>query len=251
MQTLEKVRRVQSKQKETETTGGVSQVADCENYAAAVRKLDELSVQLKRHVDAKNVIEGRSSRYVEDARAYVRNSARIWDLTPQEVRVRAQMFVRTGQLPPEVDEPNRLAAAYRDPDARDVILQFDHERRAIEICKEAIELQRKTVAEQKRQAIAEVCRSLEPKWRSVAKRFAEEVLDFGAALEDLNGFHQALISNDAELPLGLKPQPFIPAGMLSEDLKTWMIAAIEAGLIDATDPRLRFLGNAASKAIAT
>jgi hypothetical protein len=251
MQTLEKVRRVQSKQKETETTGAVSQVADCENYAAAARKLDELSAELKRHIDARNVIEGRSTRYVEDARAYIRNSARIWDLTPQEVRVRAQMFIRTGQLPPEVDEPNRLAAAYRDPDARDVILQFDRERRAIEICKEAIELQRKTVAEQKRQAIAEVCRSLEPRWRSVAKGFAEAVLELGASLEDLNGFLQAAISNDAELPQQLMPRPFIPAGMLSEDLRIWMTAVIEAGLIDATDPRLRFLGNAASKAIAT
>jgi hypothetical protein len=59
-----------------------------------------------------------------------------------------------------------------------------------------------------------------------------------------------VISNDEELPQGLKPRLFIPAGMLSEDLKTWITAVIEAGLIDGADPRLRFLGDAASKAIA-
>jgi hypothetical protein len=60
-------------------------VKNDQEYAAATRKLDELAAQLKIATDKTGRMESLSSRYAEDARAYLRIQPRVWDLQPEHI----------------------------------------------------------------------------------------------------------------------------------------------------------------------
>jgi hypothetical protein len=241
--------RAKSKQNETEASLATGRLKNHEGYSAAVRRLDELSIELKAHIDQKERIKASMCREPQEAQIYTRNEPRVWD-NQDDVAVLAKTMVRTGKLPSGLDAQSKLISGLHEPDARPAALKFDFERRAIDVCEYAVMLHKKTVLAQKRQAIADICAALRPKYQPIARRVAEALLELGSALEEERAFSHQLMSEDAELAHGLRPRPFFPVGILSSpDLYAWISEAIAEGLIDPTDPRAHALG-AASKATA-
>jgi hypothetical protein len=250
MQLEQLQQRARAKAKETDAAVGVGRLDNHKGYSAAIRKLEELSSELEAHIDQREIIKARSCRDVPEARGYIRNAMRMWNLTSEEIAMIARERIRTGKLPEDLNDPCEFIDNVKDPDARPVILKFDFERRAVEVLKVAVNIQRKTVATQKRQAVAEICQVLQPKYSPIARRVAEALLELGAALEEERAFCRQLLSTDAEIAEGLKPRAFFPGDVLSRpNLCLWLSEAMEAGLIDSTDPRASALG-AASKATA-
>ena len=214
-----------------------------------MRRLEELSTELKAHIDQKERIKTGACRDIEKPKSTFAMNRRSGITQTMSSCSQGQRFTPENS-PDGLDVPSELLSRFRDPDARPAILKLDYaaasDRRP---ASSAVSFRRKTVPAQKRQAIADICAVLQPKYQPIARRVAESLLELGAAVEEERAFSRQLVAEDAEIAQGLKPSPFFPVGVLSSpDLELWVHEAMESGLIDPTDaaskcPRGRIEGD--------